>query len=516
MTVAAYGPMVATALEAAAIGRRGGHLRRGASTCARSRRSTSTPSRRRCARRAAWSWPTRHRSSAAWAPRSPPASRSAASTTSRRRCGGWAASPRRTRRRKLEQHYLPDADRILHEVDRCLGCAVSEVRRFRLPDLGEGLTEAEVVAWHVAAGDTVTLNQVLAEVETEKAVVELPSPFAGTVVELLAAAGRHGRRRSRPSSPSRPGAGRDRPGRPRRHACPMLVGLRPGRRRAEPSARRTTAGARPPRLRVRCAATPAPTGRPAGRAPGALHGAPDTGSTWPRWPATGPAASSPAKTWPRIWSTTSAAGAARRRPAGRRARDARTPHGVRKHMAEAMVRSVAAAPQACVFLTVDVTPTMRAGATRCGPTATSRAHVSRRSPSWPGPSCSRSSAPRTQLVVGRGHRRGRDQALREPRHRGGGTARASSCPTSRTPRTLTLRDLVRRPRRADGEGPRRPRTPDDLRGGTITITNVGVFGVDAGVPILNPGEAAIVAMGAVQRAPLGVRGRPSRCATWSP
>ena len=46
-----------------------------------------------------------------------------------------------------------------------------------------------MVAWHVAAGDTVTLNQVLVEVETEKAVVELPSPFAGTVVELLAQPG---------------------------------------------------------------------------------------------------------------------------------------------------------------------------------------------------------------------------------------------------------------------------------------------------------------------------------------
>ncbi len=58
-----------------------------------------------------------------------------------------------------------------------------------MPDLGEGLADAEIVAWHVVAGDVVALNQVLAEVETEKAVVELPSPFAGTVVELLAAPG---------------------------------------------------------------------------------------------------------------------------------------------------------------------------------------------------------------------------------------------------------------------------------------------------------------------------------------
>ena len=63
------------------------------------------------------------------------------------------------------------------------------MQHFVLPDLGEGLADAELVAWHVAVGDEVALNQVLVEVETEKAVVELPSPFVGTVVELLAAAG---------------------------------------------------------------------------------------------------------------------------------------------------------------------------------------------------------------------------------------------------------------------------------------------------------------------------------------
>lgn len=63
------------------------------------------------------------------------------------------------------------------------------IAEFRLPDLGEGLTEAEVVTWLVAPGDTVTLNQTLAEVETAKAVVELPSPYEGTVSTLHAEAG---------------------------------------------------------------------------------------------------------------------------------------------------------------------------------------------------------------------------------------------------------------------------------------------------------------------------------------
>ena len=60
---------------------------------------------------------------------------------------------------------------------------------FPLPDVGEGLTEAEIVAWKVKPGDTVTVNQVLVEIETAKSLVELPSPFAGTVTELLAAEG---------------------------------------------------------------------------------------------------------------------------------------------------------------------------------------------------------------------------------------------------------------------------------------------------------------------------------------
>ena len=56
---------------------------------------------------------------------------------------------------------------------------------FLLPDVGEGLTEAEIVAWRVKVGDEVTVNQVLVEIETAKSLVELPSPFSGTVVDVL-------------------------------------------------------------------------------------------------------------------------------------------------------------------------------------------------------------------------------------------------------------------------------------------------------------------------------------------
>ncbi|HEY0216873.1 MAG TPA: dihydrolipoamide acetyltransferase family protein, partial [Cellulomonas sp.] len=62
-------------------------------------------------------------------------------------------------------------------------------QQFRLPDAGEGLTEAEIAAWHVAVGDTVAINQTIVEIETAKSLVDLPSPYAGVVTELLVAEG---------------------------------------------------------------------------------------------------------------------------------------------------------------------------------------------------------------------------------------------------------------------------------------------------------------------------------------
>ncbi|NMM18176.1 MAG: 2-oxo acid dehydrogenase subunit E2, partial [Cellulomonas sp.] len=60
---------------------------------------------------------------------------------------------------------------------------------FRLPDAGEGLTEAEIVEWHVAVGDTVAVNQPIVDIETAKSLVELPSPYAGVVAQILVEVG---------------------------------------------------------------------------------------------------------------------------------------------------------------------------------------------------------------------------------------------------------------------------------------------------------------------------------------
>ena len=95
------------------------------------------------------------------------------------------------------------------------------IREFRLPDPGEGLVEADIVTWRVAVGDQVKINDIVVEVETSKSLVELPSPYAGTVTALLVAEGetvdgrladhRH-RRRGRGASRRTPAT--------RRHGCP--------------------------------------------------------------------------------------------------------------------------------------------------------------------------------------------------------------------------------------------------------------------------------------------------------
>src|ERR1700722_6993040 len=66
---------------------------------------------------------------------------------------------------------------------------MGELRQFKLPDVGEGLTEADILRWLVQPGDTVKVNQIIVEIETAKAAVELPSPHAGVVASLLVAEG---------------------------------------------------------------------------------------------------------------------------------------------------------------------------------------------------------------------------------------------------------------------------------------------------------------------------------------
>jgi pyruvate dehydrogenase E2 component (dihydrolipoamide acetyltransferase) len=175
-------------------------------------------------------------------------------------------------------------------------------------------------------------------------------------------------------------------------------------------------------------------------------------------------------------------------------------HGVQKHMAEAMVRSATTAPQACVFLTVDVTPSsellerLRAnrhleGVKLTMLTLLARAVVltladhSSLNSSWD---------EATNEVVTK-HYVNLGIAVAGPR--------GLVVPNIKDAQDLGLAGLASALESLIAQARAAQSTPADLTGGTITITNVGVFGVDAGVPLLNPGEAAILALGAVQRRP---------------
>lgn len=362
------------------------------------------------------------------------------------------------------------------------------VREFLLPDLGEGLTDAEVVAWHVAPGDVVALNQVLAEVQTEKAVVELPSPFAGTVVELMAAAGETVQVGAPLIAIDTRDEGADATAGER---VPLLVGYGPSE--APPSRRRHRARGHRDRTSP---ARPADGGRPLAPPPvrfmARQHGVDlaDVAGHGPDGIITREDLAAYLAAIPTVPGATGPAERETRAPA----------RGVRRHMAEAMVRSATTAPQACVFLTVDVTPTvqlverLRANRHFEGLRVTPLAVAAR--------------AVVLALRDNAALNSSWDDATAEivtkhDVHLGIAVAGPLGLvvPNITGAQELTFRELTA----ALGELTARARaarcTPAELQGGTFTITNVGVFGVDAGVPLLNPGEAAILAVGAVQRRP---------------
>jgi 2-oxoisovalerate dehydrogenase E2 component (dihydrolipoyl transacylase) len=361
---------------------------------------------------------------------------------------------------------------------------MSRVRRFALPDLGEGLTEADVAAWHVAAGDQVALNQVLLEVETEKAVVELPSPFAGTVVELLAAVGES----VEVGAPLIAIDTADPEGDDADEKVPMLVGYGPSD--APPSRRRRNGSGH--RERGPSGAPPAGAVRPLA-APPVRFMARQRGVDLAEVTGHGPGGI--------ITREDLAAHMAETPGDGAPGRETRAPvRGVQKHMAEAMVRSVATAPQACVFLTVDVTATVQLVDRLREHRHFEGLHVT-----------TLAVVARAVVLALRDHptlntawdERSGEVVTKHYVHLGIAVAgpRGLVVPNVKEAHTLSLRELTQ----ALGDVAARARTdrctPAELQDGTITLTNVGVFGVDAGVPILNPGEAAILAVGAVQRRP---------------
>lgn len=395
------------------------------------------------------------------------------------------------------------------------------IEDFRLPDLGEGLPEAELVQWLVAEGDTVTLNQTIAEVETAKAVVELPSPHAGVIRALHAAAGDvvevGAVLISYELAGSEPEAAQAEP----EKAQPNLVGYGAAPRSSARPQRRTRAASAGQRASDTAVIDAAPhdavfapdvMDRPLERprsTPPVRALAKQLGVDLVLVEASGATGIITRADVEEYAQRVGAAASAPEplpapRPEGERT--TRIPiRGVRKHTAEAMVRSAFTAPHVTTFLTIDVTPSMELVASlkadralsehRIGIMAIAAKAVCLALPRHPGLNA-----------------KWDDEAGQIIEHHyvnlgiAAATGRGLVVPNIRDAQELTLVELADAIRGLAETARSGKTTPGDMMGGTFSITNVGVFGVDAGTPILNPGEAGILALGAVRRQPWEHRG----------
>lgn len=412
------------------------------------------------------------------------------------------------------------------------------IKEFRLPDLGEGLTESEILSWKVGVGDTVTLNQVIAEVETAKAVVELPSPFAGVIKELheqpgsvvevgkpivsFEVADDDGGSPSEGNGRSA-GLGEQPAETPKRE--PNLVGYgavvegsgRPTRRARNFAPVAGPAETKPAESAVPVVGpvetTPVET-RPAERprsTPPVRKLAKDLGLDLVQIRGTGPGGLITREDVQEFAgqaeeAATPMAGRAAAAGAGAGERETRTPiRGVRKHTAAAMVQSAFTAPHATEFLTVDVTPSLEllaklkesrafAGIKLTPLTLAAKAVLIalRRHPALN----SRWDEENQEIVTFHYVNLGIAAA----------TPRGLTVPNIKDAGALQLPELAQALAELAETARAGKTTPADLSGGTISITNIGVFGIDAGTPILNPGEAAILGLGAVRTMPWEYRG----------
>ena len=411
---------------------------------------------------------------------------------------------------------------------------MAELKEFKLPDVGEGLTEADIVTWHVKPGDTVEDGQVIVEIETAKAVVELPSPWDGTVTRLLAEEGQTvdvgvpiiaievaGQQATDdaeraevpapapPESPAVESPAAEGPAAeaPERHAVLVGYGVR-----ASSTTRRTRKTA-PPAAEAAVAA--GSSGRALAKPP-VRKLAKDLGISLAGLAGSGPdgsitrddvqraaAADSPARSAVAENGARTAAPVAVPSP-GREERIA--VRGVRKHMAAAMVSSAFTAPHVTEFLQVDVTETM--AAVRRVRDLPEFADL-RPSPLLFVARALLIAVARHPLVNSSWDAAAGEIVVKHYVNLGIAVAaeRGLIVPNIKDAGALPLPELARRLQALTETARAGKATPADLAGGTVTITNVGVFGVDAGTPILTPGETAILAFGQVKDAPWVVDGQ---------
>ncbi|NHC21972.1 2-oxo acid dehydrogenase subunit E2 [Nocardioides sp. IC4_145] len=422
---------------------------------------------------------------------------------------------------------------------------------YLLPDVGEGLTEAEIVSWKVKVGDVIDVNDVVVEIETAKSLVELPSPYAGTVTGLLVPEGETvpvGTPIIVIGDPSEPlpdagtgpgdmvidlsnpaasgsGEGESLVGRMKADRGPMR---RPRKGSASPS----TESAAATQMQVQGAF-----------APGGAQSDPVVEADEPAVPAT-PAPPLPAdervlakppvrklaKELGVDLASCTASGpygtvtrddvlaqgrlsehrpveegalAPVSRPAARPAgtRETREPiKGVRKMMGAAMVESAFTIPHVTEWVTLDVTRTTEL-------VERLRDHRELRdvkvSPLLVIVRAVLLAMRRTPEINSLWDEAAGEVVLKHYVNLGiaAATPRGLVVPNVKDAQDLTLRELAEALGQLTATAREGRTQPAEMSGGTFTITNVGVFGVDAGTPIINPGESAILCVGAISKRP---------------
>ena len=383
------------------------------------------------------------------------------------------------------------------------------LQHYRLPDVGEGLTEATVLTWLVAVGDTVAVNDPVCEIETAKSVVELPCPYAGVVAGLLVGVGKtveigtaliavedgvgveaavpnESGADARPEAVAEAGA---------TASQATLVGSGPRdmkqTRLPRKTAENTLAPPPPPEVDVRTLAKPS-----------VRKLARDLGVDLAAVPPTGPDGTvsqddvTAAATLRGGWTGFSA----------ERGETRIDVTGIRRATARAMVESAFTAPHVTEWTDVDVTRTMELlermktmrmfRDVRITPTllvARAVCVALRRNPelnsSW--------DEKNSQIV-----RKGRINL-----GFAADTPRGLVVPVIHDADTMSAYDLAVAINPLTATARAGKTQPAQLSGGTFTITNIGVFGIDAGTPILSPGQAGILALGQITKRPWVVEDR---------
>ena len=427
---------------------------------------------------------------------------------------------------------------------------------FNLPDVGEGLTEAEIVQWKVAVGDTVAVNDVLVEIETAKSLVELPSPFAGVVGAILVDEGTtvdvgtaiitvgsgaaasdavpaadsemtlpvYGNLASElaDAASTITSEGEEKPGAVLvGHGSSASGGSRRRRARSHATAHETLAAPHTTTVVAAPVAAPVPAaeGAPAPSAarvpvPAASAGpviakppvrklAKDLGVDLAEVTPTGPIGDVTRDDVIRAASQVSVFRNIET-PKWPEDREDRIPvKGVRKAIANAMVSSAFSAPHVSLFVDVDATRTMEfvkrlKNSTDFAGVKVSPLLIMAKAMIW---------AVRRNPTVNAAWT---DEEIVVKHYVNLGIAAATPrgliVPNVKESQSMSLLQLAGALEQLTITARDGKTSPAEMSGGTITITNIGVFGMDTGTPILNPGEVAIVALGTIKQKPWVVDG----------